>query len=651
MNDASDSTETSGILKKEISGGQLVIAGLLVILALGSALTWEISSSKKSFHDPHAFSLGQSSFEDGRYDDAAHWYQSAAAQGKAEAQYALAMMYIHQQIADGDLQDAKPWLLRAAQQDFAKAQYQLGLLLEKEHKNNTYEHWFDEAAKQGMSQAIIHLITINDARNTPKDSEKALTWLLKAQHQQLKQLLPLETSVLSHIKEQAQHGELQSMYLLANIYRQGTISKKNPKKAYQWMLKAAQHHHIQASESIASMLLKGEGVAKDIKQAFHWYRVTGQAGSSQAKSALGCLMVLGLGTTQDSQQGVEILKSAAQEGNVSATRNLGIIEAEGLNGDINDTAAFQWFKRASDLGDVAASNYLGVMYALGRGVPVDMKQARHYFEKVQNVDSQAQFNLAIMETRGLTDYAHDDKAVYWLQQAESKGNHRASFVLGLFYAKGQGVHQDIPKAIQYYQRAIKHGHIDATYNLAMLEYQGDDGLSLDIDHAIELLTSLAKKGDAQSQNMLAHIESTVNMNFQRAHYWYQQAAQQNYTIAQFNLGNMYRSGRGISQNDKLAVQWYQRAAHQGYAPAQNTLAYMYLHGRGIHKNLKQAKSLLQQASKHLPQAQENLSHISSRSSHFTLLSSMVNQGLRGNLLTTKAIDLSQWFQMKRQPFP
>ncbi|MDQ6973961.1 MAG: tetratricopeptide repeat protein, partial [Mariprofundaceae bacterium] len=409
MNDASDSSEKPSLLKKEITGGQLVIVGLLVLLALGIAFIWEISSSATSFYDPKAFSLGQSAFEDGRYDDAFHWYQNAANQGEAQAQYALAMMYIHGQIGDTDSHQAKSWLLRAAQQGFAKAQYQLGVLLGKKDGNKVSEHWLEEAAKQGMHQAIRHLIAMYDGRNTAKGSEKALAWLLTAKQKHLPHLLSLKTSVLSHLKKQAEGGELQAIYLLGNVYRQGIFIEKNPTKAYQWMLKAAQKHHIQASEAVAAMLLYGDGVVKDMKQAFHWYQASEQAGSSQAKSALGCMLVLGLGTPKNLQQGVAILKDTAQDGDARAALNLGIIEAEGLGGEINDDAAFQWFKRASDLGSVAANNHLGVMYALGRGVPMDMTQARRFFETVQDSNPYAPFNLAIIEARGLTDYARDDK--------------------------------------------------------------------------------------------------------------------------------------------------------------------------------------------------------------------------------------------------
>ncbi len=41
--------------------------------------------------------------------------------------------------------------------------------------------------------------------------------------------------------------------------------------------------------------------------------------------------------------------------------------------------------------------------------------------------------------------------------------------------------------------------------------------------------------------------------------------------AQYNLGQMYRKGQGVSQDDKQAVKWYRKAAEQGFAAAQGNL--------------------------------------------------------------------------------
>ena len=43
-------------------------------------------------------------------------------------------------------------------------------------------------------------------------------------------------------------------------------------------------------------------------------------------------------------------------------------------------------------------------------------------------------------------------------------------------------------------------------------------------------------------------------------------AQQGDANAQSNLGQMYRQGKGVPQDDKTAVKWYTLAAKQGIAP-------------------------------------------------------------------------------------
>lgn len=47
------------------------------------------------------------------------------------------------------------------------------------------------------------------------------------------------------------------------------------------------------------------------------------------------------------------------------------------------------------------------------------------------------------------------------------------------------------------------------------------------------------------------------------------------------LGDRYRTGSGVPQDDAVAVRWYRIAAEAGYAPAQNNLGAMYEHGRGV----------------------------------------------------------------------
>jgi len=65
-------------------------------------------------------------------------------------------------------------------------------------------------------------------------------------------------------------------------------------------------------------------------------------------------------------------------------------------------------------------------------------------------------------------------------------------------------------------------------------------------------------------------------------------AEQGDAVAQYNLGLMYKQGKGVPQDYKEAVRWYRVAAEQGDATAQYNLGGMYHEGQGVPQNYIQA---------------------------------------------------------------
>ena len=65
-------------------------------------------------------------------------------------------------------------------------------------------------------------------------------------------------------------------------------------------------------------------------------------------------------------------------------------------------------------------------------------------------------------------------------------------------------------------------------------------------------------------------------------------AEQGDANAQYNLGIMYRNGRGVPRDFAEAARWYRKAAEQDYAPAQNSLGVMYDNGYGVPQDYVQA---------------------------------------------------------------
>ena len=83
-------------------------------------------------------------------------------------------------------------------------------------------------------------------------------------------------------------------------------------------------------------------------------------------------------------------------------------------------------------------------------------------------------------------------------------------------------------------------------------------------------------------------ENYKKKNYSEAVKWFRKAAEQGYAEAQTNLGDMYRKGKGVPQDDSEAIKWYLKATEQGHARAQNNLGVMYKNGYGISQDDSEA---------------------------------------------------------------
>ena len=102
---------------------------------------------------------------------------------------------------------------------------------------------------------------------------------------------------------------------------------------------------------------------------------------------------------------------------------------------------------------------------------------------------------------------------------------------------------------------------------------------------------LAEKGDALAQYNLGVLYRKgrgVPQDDVQARGWYAKAAAQGQAKAQFNLGTLYFNGEGVPKDYQQALRWFRLAADQGEALAQTKMAVMYDEGQGVPKNIVQA---------------------------------------------------------------
>ena len=124
--------------------------------------------------------------------------------------------------------------------------------------------------------------------------------------------------------------------------------------------------------------------------------------------------------------------------------------------------------------------------------------------------------------------------------------------------------------------------------------------------AIMALVSFANSNPVSYAQVTGGERTTMSLidqairtgDFGRAAALLQKPAESGNSEAQYRLGSLYRSGRGVSQDEALAFKWMKAAAERNHANAQFNLAKMYLAGRGAAPDANQAKSWLQKAASH-----------------------------------------------------
>ena len=106
----------------------------------------------------------------------------------------------------------------------------------------------------------------------------------------------------------------------------------------------------------------------------------------------------------------------------------------------------------------------------------------------------------------------------------------------------------------------------------------------DIATALREWRPLAEQGDAEAQYNLGQMYRKgkgVLQDYKEAVKWYRKSAEHGLERAQNILGFMYANGKGVTQDYKEAVKWYRKSAEQGNAWAQSSLSAMYGLGKGV----------------------------------------------------------------------
>ena len=126
--------------------------------------------------------------------------------------------------------------------------------------------------------------------------------------------------------------------------------------------------------------------------------------------------------------------------------------------------------------------------------------------------------------------------------------------------------------------ACEEGNQDAIHWM-FVAYANGLGVEQDEDKALEYLKILAEYGYPDMQCELGKWYETVDWGTRKeemnheAVKWFAKAAEQGNVEAMYCLGECYRDGSGVDEDQKKAVEWFTKAAKQGHEEAKAELEF------------------------------------------------------------------------------
>jgi localization factor PodJL len=159
---------------------------------------------------------------------------------------------------------------------------------------------------------------------------------------------------------------------------------------------AAMRGDAEAQFFIAGRFLDGTGVAQDYAQAAKWYHRAALQGLAPAQYRLATLFERGSGVQQDKEEARGWYQRAALKGNVRAMHNLGVLLA-GLSPPDYVHAA-HWFREAAERGVQDSQYNLALLEERGLGLSEDATEAYFWYSVAAEVgDKDAKIRAVALE--------------------------------------------------------------------------------------------------------------------------------------------------------------------------------------------------------------------------------------------------------------
>ena len=212
---------------------------------------------------------------------------------------------------------------------------------------------------------------------------------------------------------------------------------------------------------------------------------------------------------------------------------------------------------------------LGKFYLYGTGTEINYENAMKCFESSNN--KYAYYSLGTMHQRGLGVEKNDEMALYYFEKSSEENNAYASYEVARHYEKGIACKVDLEKAETNYKIAYnefesmveKHEDDNLLYRLGQMTYLGK-GCGQDVNKAVEYLQRAVKYENTNAKLLLAQIylkEGHIGMYETALKYLHDV----NNDTSNYLLGNIYCNGEIVKEDWNKAFQYFNKCKTNEYA--------------------------------------------------------------------------------------
>lgn len=129
----------------------------------------------------------------------------------------------------------------------------------------------------------------------------------------------------------AEQGDLNSQWILANIYTHDLAAGKDYAKAFEWLQKAAESGHTAAQRELGKRYMWGKGTQRNYDHALKWFKLAAREGDAEAEFFMGVIYLGNKEYKGDQASAMNWFKKAAAAGHKMAINNLAWLYATSPN--------------------------------------------------------------------------------------------------------------------------------------------------------------------------------------------------------------------------------------------------------------------------------------------------------------------------------